>query len=424
MKILVQNVTIESPGSSFHGKICDLLMEDGIILRVEPGNSIQEKNIKIFSGNSLCVSPGWFDLRVNFREPGMELKEDLLSGMQAAQQGGFTGVLCMPSTTPPVHSKSEIDFIRNKSKDQLVDVIPAGALSHNLEGKDLSEMYDMHRSGAMAFTDDKLAIQDSGFMIRALRYVSDFGGRIMVHPEDKMVAGKGQVNESLAATGLGLQGIPALAEELMIRRDLSIAEYTGSAIHFSAISTAGSVDLIRKAKATGLKVTCDVSSAHLYLDDSSLSSFDSHFKIQPPLRSKPDVEALIRGLSDGTIDCIASDHEPQDAESKLMEFEHAAYGISSLETSFAVSRTATKNALSVSVLVEKLAINPRKFLGLEIPEIKSGVYANLTLFDPDAEWIPDPSRWFSKSKANPFFGKKLTGKAIAVFNRNKVYECI
>jgi len=421
MKILIRSAKIISKHSPFNGKVKSLLIEDGIIKKIADDIPASKAD-KVIEGKGLCVSGGWFDMKVNFREPGHEYKEDLMSGCRAAMAGGFTGVLLMPSVNPPIQSKSDIEFITTKTKGELVSVHVAGALSKDLEGKDLTEMYDMFLAGAKAYTDDKHAVSDAGLMERALLYSKNFGGLILSYPEDKSVAGKGQVNESGATTQLGLKGIPSIAEELMVSRDLKLAEYCDARIHFSGISSANSVQLIRDAKKKGLKVTAEVFAHNLLLDDSMLGEFDTNLKVKPPLRTRKDIDALIKGIGDGTIDIISSDHSPEDVETKHREFDHAAYGIIGLETCFSSANTAAAKKVSLEKIVACFVENPRSVLGIELPEIKEGAVANLTVFNPEIEWkyaIGDKS----KSKNTPFVGTTFTGKAIAVINKKKVADC-
>jgi dihydroorotase len=420
MRVLIKQAKIIDSASPHNGKVKDVLIEDGIIKTI--GDKITDKADKTIEGKGNCLSIGWFDLHVNFREPGHEYKEDLLSGCRAAMAGGYTEVLCMPSTYPPIQSKSEIEMIRTKTKDELVQVHAAGALSVNLEGKDLSEMYDMHASGALAFTDDKKAVQDSGLMLRALMYAKNFNGLVMSFADDKYVSAKGQVNESIFSTHLGMKGIPSLAEELMLNRDIFLNEYADGKVHFSSISTAKSVDLIRKAKSKGMKVSCDVAAHNILLDDTVLAEFDTNYKVKPPLRTKDDIKAIIEGLKDGTIDSISSDHTPEDVENKKKEFDLAAFGMIGLETAYSVANTALQKAIDTEKLIEKLAISPRKVLGLAIPIIKESEKANLTLFNPDEEWTVETHHLQSKSKNSPFVGMKLIGKVKGVFNKGKYNE--
>ncbi len=421
MKVLISQVTILDSSSPHNGKTKDILIEDGVIKKI--ADSISEKAENVFDGKGKHISIGWFDLHVNFREPGFEYKEDLLSGCKAAIAGGFTGVLCMPSTFPPIQSKSEIELIVTKTKNELPDVFPAGVLSLNREGKSLSEMYDMSQAGALAFTDDKNSVQNAGFMLLALQYAKNFNGLVMSFADDSNISLHGQMNESMTSTQLGLKGIPSLSEEIMINRDLFLANYADTRIHFSTVSSAKSVELIREAKKKGMLVTCDAAAHQLMLDDSLLQDFDTKYKVKPPLRSKEDIDALKKAVADGTIDVICSDHSPEDTEHKKKEFDHAAFGIIGLETAFAVANTSMKKVTSIEKLVEKFTVNPRKILSLPLPSIKEGESANLTLFDSEIAWTVEEHHIKSKSKNTPFIGTKLFGKPIAVFNKGQFAEC-
>jgi dihydroorotase len=423
MKILLRKIHVISPGSPHHLKAKDILIEDEKILSVGNPESITAEGAEVIQGDKLYVSPGWFDLHVNFAEPGFEYKEDIESGCRAAMQGGFTGVLVMPDTDPPVSARPSVEYILRRAARSLVDVYVAGTLSSGLQGKDLSDMYDMFLAGTRVFTDDKHAVQDAGLMTRALLYSKNFGGRIFSFAEEKKVAGNGFVNEGVHATRLGLRGIPGTAEEIMISRDIHLAEYTESPLHFSTVSTGKGVELIRQAKARGVRITADVSATHLLLDDAMLSGFDSRYKLKPPLRTRQDREKLIEGLCDGTIDCITSDHVPQDVENKVKEFELAAFGAGGLETAFAAARLATKEKLSLPELIAKFTLQPRKCAGLKSEWIDQGQHANLTLFDADRRWTVQEENIFSKSKNNPFIGMSLAGKAVAVINKGQILKC-
>jgi dihydroorotase len=385
---------------------------------IRPGPST-----KIFEAKNLHVSAGWFDMQVNFRDPGFEYKEDLISGTTAAAYAGITGVALMPTTSPPLHSKAEVEYVHNKTKQTLTEVHPIGALSRKLEGKDLSEMYDMHLSGAVAFSDDKHAVADAGLLTRALLYAKNFNGLILTYCDDHGISLDGKMNEGPASTSLGLKGIPALAEEVMVARNIFLSEYTGAALHFSSISTRGSVELVREAKKKKLKVTASVNAHHLALDDSYLSGFDTNYKVSPPLRSKADIAALKAALADGTIDAIASDHLPEDTETKVIEFDHAAFGMTGLETLFPIANMNRGN-MKLDQLIAKISTAPRKILGLPQPKLKAGETANLTFFDPDLHWTISEKDLHSRSKNTPFMGTKMKGKALAVFNRGKFLEII
>ncbi|MGF7075924.1 dihydroorotase [Mucilaginibacter sp. 3215] len=416
MNLLIKSATILDPGSSFHQQVADILIENGVITRI--ADDI-DADTELFDAEGKYVSPGFFDLNCNIGELGMETKEDLRSGTIAAAAGGFTGIALMPNSQPPVHSKSEVEYLLNRSKRNLVDVYPLGTISQKREGKDLAEMYDMYQSGAKAFTDGNRPVQDAGLMERALLYAQGFDALVFSYPEDTAIAGKAKVNEGEISTLLGMKGIPSLAEELMVARDLYLAEYTVSRIHFTTISTARSVELIREAKRKGIEVTCDVAAHHLVLTDEALLGFDSLYKVKPPLRTADDVAALITGLKDGTIDAIVSQHTPHEIEFKDVEFEVAEYGIIGLQTAFAL---ALKAGLPVELIIEKLAINPREILGVELPVIAEGENANFVIFDTDAEWEYTATNNKSKSANSPYIGQGLKGKVLLTYNNQQIFK--
>jgi len=416
MNLLIKSATISDPGSPFYQQLVDVLIDKGQIVKIAKKIS---SDIETFDARGKHLSPGFFDLNCNIGELGLETKEDLKTGTQAAAAGGFTGVALMPNTQPPVHSKAEIEYLVNRAKNNLVDIYPLGTLSHKREGKDLAEMYDMYQHGARAFTDGNRPVQDAGLMERALLYTKGFDALVLSYPEDTAIAGKAKVHEGEVSTLLGMKGIPSLAEELMVARDLYLAEYTGSKIHFTTVSTERSVSLIREAKKKGLKVTCDVAVHHLLLTDEALLGFDSQYKVKPPLRTKKDVNALIKGLKDGTIDAITSQHTPHEVEFKNVEFEVAEFGMIALQTAFSIALEA---GLPVGMIVEKMAINPRKILGLNVPVIAEGQEANLVIFDENDTWTFDKSNNKSKSYNSPFIGEKLKGSILLTVNNNKLFK--
>jgi len=416
MNLLIKSATILDPGSSFHQQVSDILIENGVITKIAEDI---EADAELFDAEGKYVSPGFFDLNCNVGELGLETKEDLRSGTVAAAAGGFTGIALMPNTQPPVHSKSEVEYLLNRSKGNLVDVYPLGTISQKREGKDLAEMYDMYQSGAKAFTDGSRPVQDAGLMERALLYAQGFDALVFSYPEDTAIAGKAKVNEGEISTLLGMKGIPSLAEELMVARDLYLAEYTVSRIHFTTISTARSVELIREAKRKGIEVTCDVAAHHLVLTDEALLGFDSLYKVKPPLRTADDVAALIKGLEDGTIDAIVSQHTPHEIEFKDVEFEVAEYGMVGLQTAFSL---ALKAGLPVDLIVEKLSINPREILGVETAVIAEGEKANVIVFDADAEWEYTAANNKSKSANSPYIGQHLKGKVLLTYNNQQIFK--
>lgn len=415
MELLIKSATIVAPGSSFDGKVQDILIKDGAISSIGKG---LKSDGQVIEAENLHVSPGWFDMRVNFRDPGHEYKEDLHSGLEAAAAGGFTGVLVMPSTHPAIHTKADIEYLLNKSTGHAVEVVPAGSLTHALEGEQMAEMYDMHQAGARAFTDDKQPVADPSLMTRALLYTQNFDGLTISYAMDEKLAHGGQMNEGEVSTMLGMQGIPGIAESLRVNREIELAKYTGAKLHFATISTARSVELIREAQQDGVAVTAEVAAHQLVLDDTHLDGFDSNYKVTPPLRGKEDIEALKAGLADGTIGVICSDHSPEDIENKQLEFGLAEFGISSVQTAFSCALEGSQ--LKLNDLVATMAINPRNILGLDVPTIEEGQRANLTLFNPDGEWTPGNDNWKSKSKNSPFMGKALKGTVIGICNDGKV----
>ena len=416
MNLLIKSATIIDSNSPFHQKVADILIEKGHISSIA---SNIDADVETVDAKGKYVSPGFFDLNCNIGELGLETKEDLQTGTKAAMAGGFTGLALMPNTQPPVHSKAEVEYLLNRAKNNLVDVYPIGTISHKRDGKDLAEMYDMFLSGAKAFTDGNRPVQDAGLMERALLYTQGFDALIFSYPEDTAIAGKAKVHEGVVSTLLGMKGIPSLAEELMIARDLYLAEYTESKIHFSTISTERSVELIKEAKRKGLKVTCDVAAHHLILTDEALTGFDSQYKVKPPLRTQKDVKALIKGLKDGTIDAIVSQHTPHEVEFKDVEFEVAEFGMIALQTALS---TVLSTGLDIGLIVEKLAINPRTILNIEPAVVAEGSKANLTLFDVDAEWEYTRKNNQSKSYNSPFIGQNLKGKVVLVYNNNHLFK--
>jgi dihydroorotase len=416
MNLLIKSATIIDPNSPFNQKITDILVEDGFITLIAP--KINAK-AEVVDGTGKYIAPGFFDLNCNIGELGLETKEDLQTGTSAAAAGGFTGLALMPNTQPPIHSKAEVEYLLNRAKNNLVDVYPLGSISHKREGKDLAEMYDMFLSGAKAFTDGDHPVQDAGLMERAMLYTKGFGAPIFSYPEDTTIAGKAKVNEGEMSTYLGMKGIPALAEELMIARDLYLAEYTGSKIHFSTISTVRSVELIKEAKKKGLQVTCDVAVHHLLLTDNALEGFDSQYKVKPPLRTQKDVNALIKGLKDGTIDAIVSQHTPHEVEFKDVEFEVAEYGVIALQTALSIALQAN---LDLETIVLKMAVKPRNILNIEAAVIAENKKANFTLFDTNLEWQYTKQNNQSKSYNSPFIGQNLKGKVLLTYNNNHLFK--
>jgi dihydroorotase len=419
MNILIKQAHIIDSKSAYNGKVMDVLIENGTIRSIKPKIS-PEKNVKVIEAENLHLSNGWLDMQVSFCDPGFEHKEDVDSGIRAAASGGFTGVALVSSTNPTIHSKAEVFYIKNKTADSIVDVYPIGTLSHKQEGQDISEMYDMKLAGAVAFSDDKKSVNNSGLLMRALLYSQNFDGLIMTHCDEKSISNDGKMNEGVVSTKLGLKGIPALAEELMVDRNIFLAEYTNAPIHLSNISTHKSVELVRQAKAKGMKITASVNAYSIALDEKVLSGFDSNYKLNPPLRTKEDIEALKKGIKDGTIDTITCDHRPQDIESKDVEFDLASNGMIGLESAFGLINT-NKGKIKLETIINALSANPRKILKLKEAKIAEGEIANLTIFNPSQEWVFEKKHIQSKSSNTPFIGTTFTGKVIGIINKKQSY---
>jgi dihydroorotase len=415
MKILIKSAEILDPNSSFNKKKRNILIEDGIIKSISDKDA---KADKVIDATGLKLSIGWFDMRCALRDPGYEHKEDIHSISKSAAFGGYTEIACLPNTNPVIQSKDVISYIKNKAADTIIDIHPIAAVTIDTKGEELTEILDLHHGNAIAFSDGNKPLWHSDVLYKALQYLQTFGGLLINHAEDKMLTHSGQMNEGKVSTMLGLKGMPKIAEELMVERDLKVLEYAGGRIHFSHISSPKSLDMIRAAKKKGLEVTCDVAVYQLVLDDSLLSKFDTNYKVNPPLRAKEDLKYFWKALADDTIDVIISDHNPQDEECKNLEFDLADFGMIGLESAFGVLIAGNKD-MKIEQFIEKIAYAPRNILRLKLPKIEEGEMANLTLFDTDREWIFDKKDIKSKSKNTPFVGRKLKGKAIAVFNKNK-----
>ncbi len=418
MKVLLKQATIVCPSSSFNGQTKDILIDKGIITKID--DSIIEKTDQLIEQPNLHVSIGWMDVFSNFCDPGFEYRETLESGANAAATGGFTDVMLFPNTNPVIHAKSLVEYIVQKTKSLAVNIYPVGAVSKNAEGNELAEMYDMRQSGAIAFSDGNNAVQSSGLLIKALQYVKVFNGTIIQIPDDRSIAANGLMNEGIVSTQLGLPGKPAMAEELMVARDIKLVRYADSRLHFTGVSTAKSLEYIRRAKETGIQISCSVTPYHLFFCDEDLASYDTNLKVNPPIRNKADRDALLKGLLDGTVDCIASHHIPQHYDAKVCEFEYAKNGMIGLESLFGVVWSMVNGEWSIEQLVERLSVAPRQLFGLPLPEIKEGTTASLTLFDPSVEYIFDESMITSKSKNSAFVGKQLKGKIIGIINKKQV----
>ncbi len=418
MHCIIQGVKIIDPTSPYHLIEKAIRIHDGLI--VEIADKITHADAEVFNFPNACVSVGWMDTLASFGDPGHEYKETIATGTAAAAAGGFTSVCLMSNTEPALHSKAEIEYIINKAAANLVNVFPYGAITRNREGKDLTEIYDMHNAGAIAFSDADTGIRDAGILLRSLQYVKPFNGVIIDIPNDHKIVGNANVNEGTMSVQLGMYGIPDVIEELMVIRDIKLAEYTQSNIHLGAISSARCLPHIREAKKMGIHITAGIAAYQIYFDESVLHDYDTRFKVNPPLRTKADNIALIDALKDGTIDVICSYHLPHENDAKEIEFEYAAFGMESLEATFGAAGHALQNELSTEQLVQLFAINPRKILNLKVPSIQVNEKAELTIFDADKVWQFEKDNIQSRSKNTAFIGKQMKGKVLAVFNNNQI----
>lgn len=419
MQRLFRAVKIMSPGSAYHGQVQDILVADGTIKAI--GADLSADGAERIELTNAHVSSGWVDLEAEGGDPGLEHREDTASLLRAAAAGGYTHLGVRPKADPPIHDKSGVHYLLQQARTSVTTILPIGAVSRNLKGEDITEMLDMQAAGAVAFSDGSKSIQLSGLMLRALQYAKSFDGLIMNQPVEQSIAGAGQMHEGTVSTRLGMRGIPALAEQMMIERDLNLLAYTESRLHISHVSTAKGVELVRAAKAQGLAVTASVAVLNLLFTDEDLGQFDSHLKVLPPLRTEADRQALIAGLADGTIDCIASNHCPRELERKLLEFAYADFGAATLSTAFAAAYTGSKEQLDEATLIDKFTAAPRRIFGMPAHQIEVGAVADLTFYQLDAEWTVAAKDIQSKSANSPLIGRSLLGRPLAVVNGDQLY---
>ncbi len=414
MKLLIRQATIIHSSYTGTGNKKDILIHNGIIEKI--ANDIQDTDAKILAGNDLHVSIGWMDIFADFADPGHEYRETLETGAEAAAAGGYTDVMLIPNTKPALSEKGQIEYIIRKSALLPVTLYPIGCITQQAEGKLLAEMYDMHQSGAIAFSDGLLPVQHSGILLKALQYVLANGASIIQLPQDKSLGAKGLMNEGLMSTRLGLPGIPAIAEELMINRDIELLRYSNSKLHITGVSTQKGIELISAAKKEGLSITCSVTPYHACFCDEDLADYNTNLKLNPVLRNRQDMMAIRKAIGENVVDCICSQHLPLHSDDKDCEFEYALPGIAGIETVYG----AVSPFLTVEKWIEKVTLAPRKIFGIPIPEIKEGAAATLTVFEPHETLIWQKENIRSKSFNNPFIGKKLTGIVKAIINKNQV----
>ncbi len=404
MHLLIKSAKLINEGSTHHLQVVDIEVKAGLIQRI--GKDLSATGALEITGKELWITTGFIDTYASFRDPGFEYKEDLVSGCEAAFRGGFTRVLLQPDTFPYIQTKGEVQAMLSKTSQTPVEVMVAGALTENLEGKDITEMLDMHRAGATCFSNGDKAVADTSTQMRALQYAQHVNALVMSCPNDAYLSKSGQVHEGIVSTRLGLKGIPALAEEMQIARDLALLNYTGGRLHFSKISSARSVELIRAAKAAGMQVSCGVSAHHLLLNHEVLPGFDTNYKVMPPLRTENDRLALLKGVEDGTIDVICSDHQPEDIEHKFLEFDLAKPGIAGIETAFSVVASAC-TPKELEAILPAFNRRPAQLLGLSPVTIEEGASAELVVFDVAATYQVEKEELRTKGINNPFIGQPL-----------------
>lgn len=420
MSLLLRNGRVVDPASGTDGK-ADVLLERGKIVRV--AGKIRADGAKVVDCKGLVVCPGLIDMHVHLREPGQEWKETIASGTRAAAAGGFTSVACMPNTDPPIDSRSVVEHILKQARRHgAVRVLPIGCVSKGQKGEELAEMGDMHDAGAVAFSDDGYPVKSSRMMRRALDYARAFGVPVIDHCEDPDLVDGGVVHEGEISTRLGLAGWPGVAEDVMVQRDLLLAEYTGGHVHIAHMSTARSADMVRRAKRAKVRATCEVTPHHLVLDHEAVREFDTYAKMNPPLREGRDLRALRKALADGTVDAIATDHAPHHRDEKCVEFSCAPFGVVGLETavSICLDRLVHGKVIDLNRFVELLTTGPARVLGLEAGTLEPGRPADVTVLDVDREVRVEASKFRSKSENSPFLGWTLRGAPVLTVVGGKI----
>jgi dihydroorotase len=414
MKIIIREAKIIDKKSPLHNQVVDVKINEGILERIGK-NLAKESDYEEITYPDLHLSQGWMDSSVSLGEPGYENRETIANGLQVAAKSGFTAIALQPNSFPVLDNQSQIQFVKQKAATTATDLFPIGALTKNSEGNDLAELFDMTHAGAIAFGDYGKSLSNANLLKIGLQYVQDFDGLVITFCQDEKIKGSGVVNEGVVSTRLGLKGIPNLAEEVIVARNLFLLEYTGGKLHIPTISTAKSIELIREAKAKGLQVTCSVAVHNLVLTDEKLDGFDTRFKVTPPLRTEKDRIALLAGVTDNTIDLITSDHNPIDIEHKKMEFDGAKNGTIGLESAFG----SLLSVLPLETIISKLTF-AKSIFKIENSEIAEGKSANITLFTTKDEWVFTKENIISKSKNSAFLGTKMKGKVIGIYNNGQL----
>jgi dihydroorotase len=419
MSLLIKNGRVIDPSQNIDDNL-DILVEGGKIKQI--GKGIKAPDVKAIDAKGFLVVPGLIDMHVHLRDPGLEYKEDIVSGTRAAAAGGFTSVACMPNTKPVNDNKTVTTYILDKARREgSVNVFPVGAITQGSKGEALAEMGELKEAGCVAVSDDGHPVANPELMRRALEYARGMGIMVISHAEEKALVGEGVMNEGFTSTELGLKGIPRVAEDIATARDILLAEYTSSPIHIAHVSTAGAVRLVREAKSRGVRVTCETAPHYFSLTDDAVRGYETNAKMNPPLREAGDVAAIRAGLADGTIDAIATDHAPHHLDEKDIEFNFALNGIIGLETSLPLSLGLVEDGvMGLNVLIEKMSYNPAKILGIDRGTLQPGKAADITIIDPDAKWTVTENGLASKSKNSPWLGKSMKGAAAFTIVGGKV----
>ncbi len=422
---LIQDALIIDPSQKINEKGSLLITENKITWSGKANQKPPVNDFTVIDARNLIACPGFVDLHCHLRDPGFEEKETIATGTLAAAKGGFTTVCCMPNTDPPIDNQSVVDYVKKKASNEgAIRVLPIGCITRSRKGESLAEMGELCQAGVVAFSDDGNPVMNSRLMRQAMEYSRAFDLPVIEHCEDKTLVEGGQMNEGIISTRLGLAGIPAAAEESMVARDITLADLTGARLHIAHVSTTGSVDLIREAKKKGIRVTAEVTPHHLTLTENKVMGYDTNAKVNPPLRKKKDIEALIRGLKDNVIDAIATDHAPHTVTEKLCEFAYAPFGISILETALGMLLNLVhEGQLDIDLLISKMTFEPARIIGNQyagLGTLAVGSLADMVLIDPQKEWIVDPKTFISKGKNTPLSGVKFKGKIVATFYQGKL----